>query len=100
MEDIPALYLPSRSASKQMARRFARDAADGLLSESNYALTEAVSLVRVLRGCGAGSISVGQVRDSLIDAFRDAQGCINRELDKEGLAADGHQLDLSELEAS
>lgn len=91
---------PSRAAAKQMAKNLANDVATGLLSEAKDALAQAIGLVQTLRGCGAGSISIGQVKDAIYDALGDAQGCINRELDKEGLATDRHQLDRSELEAA
>lgn len=89
---------PSRSAHKRMAQRFATDAADGLKTEANAALVEAISLVRALRDAGARSLSVGAVKNALIDAFGDIQGGINRVLDNEGLVEDGYQIDISELE--
>lgn len=98
---MDTLYIsPSRAAAKRRAQHFAEVVADGLLSEAKTAMDEAVRLVQTLRGCGAGSISIGAVKDAIYDALGDAQGAINRELDKEGLATDRHQLDRSELEAS
>ena len=89
---------PSRSAHKRMAQRFATDAADGLKTEANAALVQATGLIRALRDAGARSLSIGAVKDALIDAFGDIQGGIDNVLDNEGLVADGYHVDISELE--
>ena len=94
------IHLMNRANSRRMAQRFAEDAALGLLNESRHAVTQAALLIAILRGCGASAISVGAVKDALLDALSDAQGTIDRELDNEGLDAGRHQLNLTELEAA
>lgn len=100
--DSATLYYvrPSRTAAKEMAKDLAEDVADGLLSEANAALVQSIYLVRTLRGCGAGTLSIIAVKEKLVEALQDAQACIDRELDNEHLATDRHQLDLSELEGA
>lgn len=90
----------SSSAGKRMARRFALDAADGLRTEANVAERHATYLIAALRSAGAGALSIGAVKDAITDAFGDIQGAINRTLDNEGLEAEDHQIDLSEIEAA
>lgn len=88
----------NRANSRRMAQRFAEDAACGLLNESRHAVTQAALLIAILRGCGASAISVGHVKDALMDALSDAQGTVDKTLDDEGLDTGRHQFSLAELE--
>lgn len=98
---MPDTYLtPSRAAHRRMAKSFAIDAADGLLTEANLAADYAARLIATLRNAGAGNLSIGALKDALTDAFGDCQGAINRALDGEGLAEDRHQIDLSEVDGA
>ena len=95
------IYLMNRGNSRRMAQKFAESVADGLVIEAGAAADYAVQLISTLRGAGAGSISIGAVKDALADAFSDCQGCINRTLDNENVEPDArHKLDLSEVEGA
>lgn len=99
---IAPLYLSSsRAVRKAMAQSFAQDAADGLRTEADAAADLAARMIASLRNAGAGSISIGAVKDALADAFKDCQGAIIRALDSEGLEPRPEDtIDLSEVEAS
>lgn len=98
---MPDTYMnQGRSARQRLAKNFAEDAADGLLTEASLAADYAARLVAILRGAGCGAISTGALKKALTDCFGDCQGAINRALDGEGLEIDRHQLDLTEVEGA
>ena len=83
---------------RQRARSFAVSAADGLLTEGRMAADYAARMLLALSGAGLSAAKIDALRDTVLDAFGDAQGGINRMLDEEHLYADQHQIDLSEIE--
>ncbi len=87
----------SGGSSKPNMRAFAYDAARGLLSEGNTAADHAVRMLASLRHAGLTDAEIEALRATLLDAFGDVQGRIDRILDNEGLAETDYQIDLAEL---
>lgn len=88
--------LQTRSANER-AKRFALDAADGLLDYGRRAALTAGRLLSELEDASAPAADREELRKLLTDTFGYIQGQINRALDAEGLADDRHQIDLTVL---
>ncbi len=87
-------------AARQMARNLARDAADGLYLPAKRAVLTAEHLLLQLEEAGASKSDRDQLRDWLLDTFSNVQAGIDRVLDAEGITAETHQVDISELKGS
>ncbi len=83
--------------SNQIARRFARDAADGLIVPARKAALLAAMLLSELQDAGADDADLHELRKLLTDTFRNVQGRISTILDNEGLVDEQHRIDLSEV---
>ena len=90
-------YTTQLRASNAIAREFALDAADCLYETGRRASFSAMTLLAHLQEAGASEADLNQVRAVLTDTFNSIQGGIDRTLDREGLATDRHQIDLSEV---
>jgi nuclear transport factor 2 (NTF2) superfamily protein len=94
--NYPRSFAENRIANRR-ARRLVFDAADGLLVYGNEAADYAARMIRSLRAAGLREDRIESLKEKLEDTFADVQGGIDKTLDDEGLAADGHQIDLTEI---
>ncbi len=83
--------------SNQIARRFARDAADGLIVPARKAAITAALVLSELKDAGADADRMADLRALLVDTLRNVQGNISTILDNEGLVDEQHRIDLSEV---
>lgn len=81
----------------RVARRVAISAADGLLVYGNEAADCAARMIRSLRAAGCRESEIESLKEKLSDTFGCVQGALDKVLDDEGMAADCHQIDLSEV---
>lgn len=84
-------------SSNAIAKRFAWDAADGLYDAASRAVDHFVRGLAHAEEAGADKDDLALLRATMLDAVSTIQARIDRALDNEGLVAEQHQVDVTEL---
>lgn len=88
--------LQTRTATA-MAKTLAWDAARGRHDAAFHAVDSCVRALKLLEEAGADKDDIATLRATMLDTLANVQHGIDTALDEQGLVADQHKVDLSEL---